>query len=262
MRPLHLISQPGTNHTPKPPKDYQLPRDLLSISLNEEKVLGANEQASYWRVDPHYPPRGFINALPASWVGIGYLCIGVGRLGGGGTVRSILTHFNSIQLTTHMDSMAIFLWSLFKTTYQNITSAPARATLKYRSWLSLERGGYGLRMGTPMYCVKRVEQFQERHKVATERSVDDADFAKQFFRCCTCRHLVSVLLNGLDLILSLSVNWRTLSTVNPNTTGDGHQRFRFHPPLRSIPGGRLKNIPLDISTEDFIVFALKLPRVT
>ncbi|GBP20389.1 Zinc finger protein 710 [Eumeta japonica] len=48
---------------------------------------------------------------------------------------------------------------------------------KYASRLSFEKGGYGLRIGTAMSGAERVGRFQERHKIATERSVDGADFA-------------------------------------------------------------------------------------
>ncbi|GBP48009.1 hypothetical protein EVAR_83710_1 [Eumeta japonica] len=55
-----------------------------------------------------------------------------------------------------------------------LASSHARASQKYGSRLSLERGGYGLRVGTPMSGAERVGRFQKRRKVA---SVDDAVFA-------------------------------------------------------------------------------------
>ncbi|GBP32195.1 hypothetical protein EVAR_27618_1 [Eumeta japonica] len=50
----------------------------------------------------------------------------------------------------------------------------ARASQKYGSRLPLERGGYELCISNPVSGVERVGRFQERHKVATERSVHDA----------------------------------------------------------------------------------------
>ncbi|GFU35374.1 ATP-dependent DNA helicase [Trichonephila clavipes] len=43
-------------------------------------------------------------------------------------------------------------------------SARARASQKYKSRLSFERGGYGLHTGTPMSGAERARRFQERRK--------------------------------------------------------------------------------------------------
>ncbi|GFV83504.1 uncharacterized protein TNCV_982671 [Trichonephila clavipes] len=43
-------------------------------------------------------------------------------------------------------------------------SARARASQKYKSRLSLERGGYGPHTGTPMSGAERARRFRERHK--------------------------------------------------------------------------------------------------
>ncbi|GFX16120.1 uncharacterized protein TNCV_4703761 [Trichonephila clavipes] len=43
-------------------------------------------------------------------------------------------------------------------------SARARASQKYKSRLSLERGGYGPHTGTPMSGVERARRFRERRK--------------------------------------------------------------------------------------------------
>ncbi|GBP64962.1 hypothetical protein EVAR_36582_1 [Eumeta japonica] len=51
----------------------------------------------------------------------------------------------------------------------------ARVNLKHGSRLPLVKRGYGLR--TPVFGAERVGRFQERHKVAIKRSVDDANFA-------------------------------------------------------------------------------------
>ena len=46
------------------------------------------------------------------------------------------------------------------------TSARVRASQKYKSRLSSERGGYEPRIGTPMSGAERARQFRERLKAA------------------------------------------------------------------------------------------------
>ncbi|GBP94123.1 hypothetical protein EVAR_69323_1 [Eumeta japonica] len=56
-------------------------------------------------------------------------------------------------------------------------SAHAKASQKYGSKLSLERGSYGPRISIPTSGAERVGRFQERSKFSTARAADDADFA-------------------------------------------------------------------------------------
>lgn len=53
-------------------------------------------------------------------------------------------------------------------------SVCARASQKYKSWLSLERGGYGPHTGTPMSGAKRARRFRERRKAAADENADAA----------------------------------------------------------------------------------------
>ncbi|GBP04892.1 hypothetical protein EVAR_3782_1 [Eumeta japonica] len=55
--------------------------------------------------------------------------------------------------------------------------ARANASQIYVSRLSLERDDYGLPVGTTVSGAGRAGTGQVRHEVATERPVDDADFA-------------------------------------------------------------------------------------
>ncbi|GFT73631.1 uncharacterized protein TNCV_3096561 [Trichonephila clavipes] len=49
-------------------------------------------------------------------------------------------------------------------------SARARASQKYKSRLSLERGGYGPHTGTPMSGPERARRFRERRKADAARN--------------------------------------------------------------------------------------------
>ncbi|GFU55962.1 uncharacterized protein TNCV_1557181 [Trichonephila clavipes] len=53
-------------------------------------------------------------------------------------------------------------------------SARARASQKYKSWLSLQRGGYGPHTGTPMSGAERARRFRERRKADAARNFSAA----------------------------------------------------------------------------------------
>ncbi|GFX24827.1 uncharacterized protein TNCV_4489181 [Trichonephila clavipes] len=53
-------------------------------------------------------------------------------------------------------------------------SARARASQKYKSRLSLERGGYGPHTGTPMSGAERARRFRERRKADAARNFSAA----------------------------------------------------------------------------------------
>ncbi|GFU34277.1 uncharacterized protein TNCV_4347731 [Trichonephila clavipes] len=53
-------------------------------------------------------------------------------------------------------------------------SARARASQKYKSRLSLERGGYGSHTGTPMSSAERARRFRERRKANAARNFSAA----------------------------------------------------------------------------------------
>ncbi|GFS87613.1 uncharacterized protein TNCV_2941981 [Trichonephila clavipes] len=53
-------------------------------------------------------------------------------------------------------------------------SARARANQKYKSRLSLERGGYGPHTGTPMSGAERARRFRERRKADAARNFSAA----------------------------------------------------------------------------------------
>ncbi|GFX77468.1 uncharacterized protein TNCV_1743671 [Trichonephila clavipes] len=53
-------------------------------------------------------------------------------------------------------------------------SAHARASQKYKSRLSLERGGYGPHTGTPMSGAERARRFRERRKADAARNFSAA----------------------------------------------------------------------------------------
>ncbi|GBP10001.1 hypothetical protein EVAR_92522_1 [Eumeta japonica] len=56
-------------------------------------------------------------------------------------------------------------------------SARARGTCNHKSRRSLDKEGYGPRIGIPISGAKRVKRFQERRKAATARSEEGADSA-------------------------------------------------------------------------------------
>ncbi|GFW85648.1 uncharacterized protein TNCV_852982 [Trichonephila clavipes] len=70
-------------------------------------------------------------------------------------------------------------------------SARARASQKYKSRLSLERGGYGSHTGTPMSGAERARRFRERRK---------ADAARNFSAAANPVDLVYVALSRVTSI--------------------------------------------------------------
>ncbi|GFX71099.1 uncharacterized protein TNCV_3648641 [Trichonephila clavipes] len=71
-------------------------------------------------------------------------------------------------------------------------SARARASQKYKSRLSLERGGYGPHTGTPMSGAERARWFRERRK---------ADAARNF---SAAANLASTSTTGIPVLMDVT----------------------------------------------------------
>ncbi|GFV64107.1 uncharacterized protein TNCV_1281041 [Trichonephila clavipes] len=71
-------------------------------------------------------------------------------------------------------------------------SARARASQKYKSRLSLEKGGYGPHTGTPMSGAERARRFRERRK---------ADAARNF---SAAANLASTSTTGIPVLMDVT----------------------------------------------------------
>ncbi|GFY36813.1 uncharacterized protein TNCV_2567751 [Trichonephila clavipes] len=84
-------------------------------------------------------------------------------------------------------------------------SARARASQKYKSRLSLERGGYGPHTGTLMSGAERARRFRERRK---------ADAARNF-----SANLASTSTTGIPVLMDVT-NEQTIDTSIESATGN------------------------------------------
>ncbi|GFW22871.1 uncharacterized protein TNCV_2380861 [Trichonephila clavipes] len=86
-------------------------------------------------------------------------------------------------------------------------SARARASQKYKSRLSLERGGYGPHTGTPMSGAERARRFRERRK---------ADAARNF---SAAADLVSTSNTGIPVLMDVTNEQTAANLASTSTTG-------------------------------------------
>ncbi|GFV08217.1 uncharacterized protein TNCV_326521 [Trichonephila clavipes] len=86
-------------------------------------------------------------------------------------------------------------------------SARARASQKYKSRLSLERGGYGPHTGTPMYGAEQARRFRERRK---------ADAARNF---SAAANLASTSNTGIPVLMDVTNEQTAANLASTSTTG-------------------------------------------
>ncbi|GFW05860.1 uncharacterized protein TNCV_603321 [Trichonephila clavipes] len=85
-------------------------------------------------------------------------------------------------------------------------SARARASQKYKSRLSLERGGYGSHTGTPMSGAERARRFRERRK---------ADAARNF---SAAANLASTSNTGIPVLMDVMNEQTAANLASTSTT--------------------------------------------
>ncbi|GFV00018.1 uncharacterized protein TNCV_4056911 [Trichonephila clavipes] len=85
-------------------------------------------------------------------------------------------------------------------------SARARASQKYKSRLSLERGGYGPHTGTPMSGAERARRFRERRK---------ADAARNF---SAAANLASTSNTGIPVLMDVTNEQTAANLASTSTT--------------------------------------------
>ncbi|GFS89083.1 ATP-dependent DNA helicase [Trichonephila clavipes] len=86
-------------------------------------------------------------------------------------------------------------------------SARARASQKYKSRLSLERGGYGPHTGTPMSGAERARRFRERRK---------ADAARNF---SAAANLASTSNTGIPVLMDVTNEQTAANLASTSTSG-------------------------------------------
>ncbi|GFY02140.1 uncharacterized protein TNCV_5100011 [Trichonephila clavipes] len=86
-------------------------------------------------------------------------------------------------------------------------SARARASQKYKSRLSLERGGYGPHTGTPMSGAERARRFRELRK---------ADAARNF---SAAANLASTSNTGVPVLMDVTNEQNATNLASTSTTG-------------------------------------------
>ncbi|GFY34562.1 uncharacterized protein TNCV_3095441 [Trichonephila clavipes] len=86
-------------------------------------------------------------------------------------------------------------------------SARARASQKYKSRLSLERGGYGPHTGTPMSGAERARRFRERRK---------ADAARNF---SAATNIASTSNTGIPVLMDVTNEQTAANLASTSTTG-------------------------------------------